>query len=193
MSPGRTPTIIHCPDCGGIVGARETTDAGYPCTCVHVAPDLNFVPAPVSNAHMGDPYEENSGTQMLDSPVQGPPKVCWKCGKDLRGHRRLKDSHGYWCINCHREDQEKEKLKGVECPICHRTVRPETLTMVDGVKRCSRCTKEHREIRKAGAKKFRAISSKAFEREDKKRIMVLVLIFIAIALFVYFSGWGRWH
>lgn len=37
-------------------------------------------------------------------------KLCCKCGKDLAGAQRMKDSDGrYWCPNCHEEDRLVKK------------------------------------------------------------------------------------
>src|SRR2546423_15198556 len=123
-------TVIHCPDCGGILCATETTDAGPPCTCFttsagkftapsspmtstpprpRVDPPLpEVLPSPVpqedddtfaaaaARAHRSPPSltdvgddtglspreNDNSGTQVMESPVTEPKKICWKCGKD---------------------------------------------------------------------------------------------------------------
>src|SRR4051794_15533683 len=96
------PEIVRCPDCGGIVGATEATDEGRPCTCF-TQPD-----------HRTD--DDSHGTDVM--PSQGaasPQKFCRVCGKDLTGKKRLKDSLGYWCPECAKEDALKKEEKGTPC------------------------------------------------------------------------------
>src|SRR3954468_11681306 len=169
-------TVIHCPDCGGVVGATETTDAGPPCRCFanefdspasglgprasglgqvtnpipdtrYPRPDLDigedFDGATPAGAATSSSGEVNSGTQVMDSPV-APKKVCVRCGKDLAGHRRFKDSFGYWCKDCHRADKAEKvaaEPQGVPCELCFRSVAEESLTSFDGKRLCSRCLK----------------------------------------------------
>src|SRR5215510_2363012 len=76
-----------CPDCGGVIGG-ERTGADRPCRCPIT------MPATVS-ASM-DTVDEREGET---SGKKG--KVCCQCGKSLEGHRRFKDSIGYWCKDCH--------------------------------------------------------------------------------------------
>src|SRR5436309_2393163 len=67
---------LLCPDCGGVVGATETTEAGPPCTC----------------------FTSSSSDTAVDMPSPAgekqEAKICVLCGKDVTGHRRLKDSRG---------------------------------------------------------------------------------------------------
>jgi hypothetical protein len=202
-------TVIHCPDCGGVVGATGTTDAGPPCTCfvnefdspssrVSASPSARF------NADLGSdfddgagsgasdgasaspPGEVNSGTQVMDSPV-APKKVCIRCGKDLSGHRRFKDSFGYWCKDCHRADKAEKvaaEPQGVPCELCFRSVAEDSLTSFDGKRLCSRCLKEKRDMRKAGAKKFRAVSDKAYRKTELQKLLIMVGVLLVLGAIV---------
>jgi len=162
-------TVIYCPDCGGVVGARETTDAGPPCTCF-----VEDKPGP------GD-------TDIADAPVEAAVKTCVQCGKDLTGHKRLKDSHGYWCKDCHRADVAEKAPKGVPCPVCKRVVKEESFISVDGHKMCSRCARAKRELKKAGSKKYRQIDTAHFEKENKTTLWVLLGVIILLALFMLYG------
>src|ERR1700722_18346956 len=64
-----------CPDCGGVVGASETTAAGPPCTC----------------------FTNPAATETAVDVPSPKEKICALCGKDVSGHRRVKDSRGYIC------------------------------------------------------------------------------------------------
>src|SRR2546421_7102617 len=68
-------SVIHCPDCGGVVGATQTTEAGPPCTCFGIPGALDAL------GNGAESVSDPSGTQVLDAPKNGP-KVCCKCGKD---------------------------------------------------------------------------------------------------------------
>ena len=48
--------------------------------------------------------------------MSGKPKTCCNCGRDLTGHRRFKDSVGYWCKDCHRADKARAKVHETKCP-----------------------------------------------------------------------------
>lgn len=161
-------TVIHCPECGGVVGAKETTEHGPPCTC--------FV----------EPKRSPDDTDINDSPQQ-PAKLCVKCGKDLTGKKRLKDSHGYWCPDCHRADKAEKAPKGIPCPQCKRVVPPGSLISVDGVNMCARCVRTKRELKKAGSKKFREVDGTHFEKQNKKTLLVMLGVVIVLLLFVLYG------
>jgi hypothetical protein len=160
--------VIHCPDCGGVVGATEVTDAGPPCRCFNDTLNGNGPP-------------DSSGTQVLEAPVQ---KVCCRCGKDLTGKKRLRDSEGYWCVDCHRADRKEHASEGVKCASCGRVVPEESLSNYDGDRICSRCVKEKRELKKAGAKKFRAVDGRRFDAYEKKQVLIVAAILAVLAAII---------
>jgi len=172
-------TVIHCPDCGGVVGATQVTDAGPPCRCFSsgAADDLNGNGGPSS----GPP--DPSGTQVLDSPA-APQKVCCRCGKDISHEKRLRDSEGYWCVDCHRADKREHTPTGVRCPSCGRTVAEDSLSNYDGERICSRCVKEKRELKKASEKKFKVIDGQKFDAYEKKQTLIIAAILGALVLVI---------
>jgi len=117
-----------CPDCGGVIGATEVTEAGRPCTCL-----------------TGGDAEGNSSsdTAVFQSApaVKVSDKVCWKCGTDVAGKKRLKDANGYWCMECHQIDlARKGKFKpGVTCPDCGKSFEPERMIDHAGKQLCKPC------------------------------------------------------
>jgi hypothetical protein len=165
-------TVIHCPDCGGVVGATQVTDAGPPCRCFGGA-DLN------GNGGPPDP----SGTQVLDSPAT-QQKICCRCGKDLNGKKRLRDSEGYWCVDCHRADKREHLPSGVRCPSCGRTVAEDSLSNYDGERICNRCVKEKRELKKATEKKFKVVDGQKFDAYEKKQALIILAILGTLALVI---------
>jgi len=154
------------------VGATTTTEHGPPCTC--------FV-------------EESTATNVNDNDAtvsgqEAPVKMCVKCGKDLTGKKRLKDSHGYWCVECHKADVAEKAPQGVPCPKCGRIVKQETLVSVDGHNICSRCAREKRALKKAGSKKYRQLDTQHFEQAEKSKLWIMVVVLVVLALFAIYGA-----
>ena len=169
--------LIRCPDCGGIVGAKEATDEGPPCTC------------------FGQPgyksEDENSGTQVM--PAQSAAKVCCMCGKDLAGKKRFKDSRGYWCPECSEDDAKSKEEKGTPCEQCGRKVPPNSMTSVDGKMLCVRCVREQRELRAPGNKKYRVVNDRAYKEDEKKKLWIMaaalvVLLILCVYAYLHFPA-----
>jgi DNA-directed RNA polymerase subunit RPC12/RpoP len=176
-------TSIICPDCGGIVGATEKTPEGMPCTCF-LGYGVKVPPAP----DLSD-EEDPSATHLLDAP-KPKGKICCMCGKDVSGKKRLRDSLGYWCMDCHRADQKRRKPQGIPCPKCGRIVKPETIVVEDNQKMCSRCYRELLDERRPGSKRFRMVSFKAYDQQERIRLLVLFGIFFALLLIILLKAMG---
>ena len=148
-----------CPICGGIVDG-SSADGGQRCTCAK-----NQAPA----------------TSPAPAPSTRKKKVCCSCGKDLAGHRRFRDSLGYWCKECHHLDRLR-KLE-VRCEDCGRLFLPHKLIEFDGALRCATCERARQravlaKLRKEGAKhRYRWA-----EREQLKWLVMILLILVLIIL-----------
>lgn len=126
-------------------------------------------------------------TDFAESPQPSNVKTCVKCGKDLTGKKRLKDSHGYWCSECHRADKAEKAPQGVPCPVCQRVVKEETFISVDGQNMCSRCARIKRDLKKPGSKKYRAVDGSYFEKQNKKSLMVMGGVVIVLILCIVYG------
>ena len=115
-------------------------------------------------------------------------KRCVLCDKNVSGHRRLKDSRGYICLDCAKREQSEGKPKGVKCPKCFRVVKRESLGKFDGRLMCQRCLREAREVTKPGSKRFRKIDGKHFEEHSKTQLYVLGGVAVVLAI-VILIGW----
>jgi hypothetical protein len=101
------------------------------------------------------------------------PKVCCQCGVDLTGKERLRDSRGYWCMDCHRSDKKASEPKGIRCPDCGRVVSPGAIVDWDNRKICESCRNDLRNVSKI--KKYKMISDKNFHKEERKIVLWLVV------------------
>ena len=140
---------LICPDCGGVIGAGPD-DARFRCVC------------------------SGGGAAADDTEVAvAPPpaaKVCVNCGKDVTGQKRAKDSRGYWCYECHKEDMRKEKgadKPRVRCPDCGRGVPADSLINFDGIPICQKCRAERSEMAKEKRRFRPSVGTKHYDLQEK--------------------------
>jgi hypothetical protein len=98
-------TKVVCPDCGGVIG--ELSPGDVPCKCL-----LESEPMLEQNTP--------SDTATIESP-RGE-KVCHNCGKNVAGHRRVKDSRGYLCYQCAKAERAAEREGKVRCKECRKMI-----------------------------------------------------------------------
>lgn len=153
-------TTVLCPDCGGVIGGNGQ-DGRKPCTC------------------------ELSRQGSLPGMPNPPSKVrvCCKCGKDLQGKKRFKDSLGYWCEACHYTEKREEKSKHVPCDACGRYVEPRHLTQYENIKICTRCLKERkRQQRRTRRPTVFGQEHRAMEKKEIVRMALVALILLVIII-----------
>jgi DNA-directed RNA polymerase subunit RPC12/RpoP len=159
---------VICPDCGGIIGATKVTDEGHPCTCF-----------------ASDSVLEPSGFSLDDegaSPATagtGAEKVCITCGKDVRGHRRVKDSRGYQCYACAKAERAQELGDTVRCPACNRRVRETALLDYEGLRICSRCVQERRDVARQTRKRG-VVDQRVYQRQEKSQVVWLLIVLLVL-------------
>jgi hypothetical protein len=160
-----TEDLVICPECGGIVGATEPTEQGKPCTCFTGSPKAD--------------------TSVFGQTVVPKTKVCCVCGKDLAGRKRLRDSRGYWCVDCHKADQAANAPKGIKCERCARVVAEAAISEFEGVKLCGLCRRERAEEAKR-ERQMRGVDSSAYQEHDRLRLYVMLgiagVLFVIIIL-----------
>jgi hypothetical protein len=167
-------TTTYCPDCGGVIGAKQTTDAGKPCTCS-------------KNARASDTVDEPE-LQIESASTSGEKndKVCCSCGKDLRGHRRWKDSAGYWCKDCHRVDRARNTVPEQRCQDCGRMKPLDKLKEYDGEHICVGCAKIRDDEKEIKQRKLEAkMAAEELQTKNFRKWMIIgiamsVLILIAM-------------
>ena len=162
---------VVCPDCGGIIGGNGS-DGRRACTCVLSAATAS-----------------KSDTVRIDLPLPDVnetrnQKVCITCGKDVTGHRRVKDSRGYMCYACAKAEMEAEREGTVPCAECNRRVKPAGLVNYDGIKICKKCFNDHKELKK---KAVRKVATRHYELHEKKTLMWLAIIFCVLGVLVLYS------
>lgn len=167
---------VICPDCGGVIGASET-DGVKVCHCRPV----DYHPDP----KLADQTESQLRSQQALIPVA--EKICRICGKDLSGHRRLKDRYGYICLDCDRKEKQAAEQGLVSCGECGKKLKPEGLIDYHGTRICRKCFADHQEV-----SKFKAPPPKLDQHDayEKKRLYILLVIAAVLGLIGLLSWWG---
>ena len=112
-------------------------------------------------------------------PVETLTKSCFKCGADVVGKKRYKDSRGYMCADCNRAEVQAEKAGTTPCAECGRRVKDAGLVEFRGARICKLCLAE---LRDADKKKIKVISGKTFEAQDRRTLKILIVIMILLAI-----------
>jgi len=163
-------TELTCPDCGGIIGASDA-DSGRACRCWANNP---------GGAMNSD--EPSSGDTVADR-VAPAAKVCCQCGKDLAGKKRLRDSRGYWCPDCHRADKAANAPKGEKCEDCGRIVAPTALSDFGGRRICGICRNELKETARE-ERRLSPVKTDAYQQHDRRRVYMMFAIFAVLLLII---------
>jgi hypothetical protein len=169
-------TKLICPECGGVLGPAEPGVSS--CTCFKSGsspPALDQ--AGLDESGFAKPTVEES---LSDThPVETVSKTCFKCGADVAGKKRYKDSRGYMCADCNRAEVQAEKAGTTPCAECGRRVKDAGLVEFRGMRICKLCIAE---LRDADKKKIKLVSSKNFEAQDKRTLKILILIMLILAV-----------
>ena len=155
---------LLCPDCGGVVGATQRTDAGPPCTCFALSErkgpaDTDVVPSPDS-------------PELANAIVE---KKCVVCGMDVSGRKRVKDSHGYYCYDCYKKEENRLHQGRVRCRACGRLAKEDVLEEYEGIRMCPQCRAERKKLEK------QTLQRMGMAKVQKRYENAQVLVFAAIA------------
>lgn len=159
------PTLLICPDCGGVRGATEATEAGAPCTCANPSPSTTI-------------YGAEAGS-----------KICCICGTDVNGKKRMKDHEGrYFCYDCGTADNQRKKqvaaTPGTSCAECQKPMPKDKLTDVAGELLCDRCRVERQLRRK---REQARIAYAARDAQDQNR-QIKLAVGVAIGVLILFAA-----
>jgi hypothetical protein len=163
-------TELTCPECGGIIGASEES-SGRACRCL-----ANNPAAGISNG------EPSSGDTVVESSIPAT-KVCCQCGKDLTGKKRLRDSRGYWCVDCHKADKAANAPKGEKCDDCGRIVAPTALSEFEGRRICGICRNDQAEAARE-KRRLSPVKTDAYQKLDRRRLIVMFGVFIVLLIII---------
>lgn len=167
---------LICPDCGGVIGGSGVDSEGRsPCSCYKEA---------VVTKTQSDEREDSSDTVSLPSqPAAGgdtSPKLCFACGKNVSGHRRVKDSRGYMCYDCAKAEVKQEKAGTIPCADCKKRLKEGGLVMYKGRRICKTCHGHLSEL----DRKSRKVATKEIDEYEKRNIYVLGGIFGVLTLII---------
>ncbi|MDB5328423.1 MAG: hypothetical protein JWM57_3992 [Phycisphaerales bacterium] len=119
-------------------------------------------------------------------------KICRSCGKDLKGHRRLKDSRGYICVKCaEAENAASDDPTLIPCPECGRKLRSEGITTYNGSVMCKRCAAEMKELKKYKAPPPGAAIHAEAQKQSVVRLVVFGGVLLVIIALAYFGIIGQ--
>jgi len=174
---------LICPECGGVIGGVGVDAQGrWPCSCFD------------NSSSQEETGEEKDDTVSMPSPQSQavierttsaqPEKVCIVCGKNLSGHRRVKDSRGYMCYKCAKSEIDREHEGTIPCAECGRRVKEQGLINYSGIKICRRCYEDHKESKKKIVKK---VATKQYEEHEKRNLIILAVVFVILGLIVLFT------
>jgi hypothetical protein len=156
---------------------------------------------PVEATHLQPPAESSSdaGDTAIDPPATNgsstesssesgaaPKKLCRVCGKDLAGHRRLKDSLGYICRECAKKEEEPEDPTRRPCPECGKKIKPAGFVPYNGKLICRKCFADHMELDKY---KKAAPSARLFVKREKQQLGKLLLYAAVLGLLMLYSAY----
>ena len=122
-------------------------------------------------------------------PSGGKRKTCCNCGKDLTGHRRFKDSVGYWCKDCHRTDKARHKANETKCADCGRLTPIPALQNYSGRRICFNCYKDA--LQRDKREHAKRVSQAEHSKHEKSHLIILCAIaalLIAIILYSKLRG-----
>ena len=119
-------------------------------------------------------------------------KYCCKCGTDVTGTQRMKDSGGrYWCLPCGQKDKkEKSASTGVVCASCGEQFASSQLTQMSGASYCAKCLKK--KYKNSGGGVAALLDIKRYlpsggagsdgGRTKKMTVMLVVLVVLIVAV-----------
>lgn len=126
----------------------------------------------------------SSETAAFDS-ARKVDKRCRVCGKDLNGHRRIRDGDAYICPVCDQLEREGQAPDGVPCAECGRKLHPGALRKWGDIKLCPRCHTEHQE---QPSKKVRKVDGRAWDDVQRQQIVIYGAVAGVLLLFMIL-GW----
>lgn len=131
-----------------------------------------------------DPSDD---TDVVPSPApaeNGSRKVCCVCGKDLAGHRRFKDSTGYYCKDCHKADKAANTPDERRCDGCGRKILIAKLIPWADEHICSTCHKERLSLRKKEMEKARIATIRRKHEFMGLRLWLTIFAVLSLILFL---------
>jgi DNA-directed RNA polymerase subunit RPC12/RpoP len=167
---------LICPECGGLVGGTGK-EAHKPCRCF--VPPANDSKSDTATLDYMVNARESEDVAVVTAPK---PKLCRVCGKNVAGHRRVKDSRGYMCLACAKMEDLQEEERGTPCADCGKRLKDAGLVEYNGRRICKKCHEDHKELNKH---KPKVISTKHHEAHEKGQLKLYLLILGALALILF--------
>lgn len=128
---------------------------------------------------------KDSASATFDDAATQREKRCRACGKDLRGHRRIRDGKTYICPVCDQLEREGQMPEGLPCAECDRKIHPASLRKWGDIQLCPKCWEEHQQDPK---RKVRRVDKRMFKIEETRSIIALAAV-AGLLLLLILIGW----
>ena len=169
---------LICPDCDGVIGGTPGTGRAV-CRCFEASRTSSVAPRV-------EPQEDLSSAS---SPSVVGEKLCRVCGRDLKGHRRLKD-----CDAAERRTAEvadAQDLSLIPCPECGRKLKAEGFTTLNGAVMCKSCAADFKELRKYKAAPLTLEVHKDIEKRSLRNLLIVGGVLMLIMVLAWMGWIGR--
>jgi DNA-directed RNA polymerase subunit RPC12/RpoP len=143
------------------------------------------VDAPVESTDSNETKSDTVSIATPSMPDSTPAvKPCAVCGRELAGHRRYKDSRGYVCPQCMKQEEEDKIAGKVSCPRCKRKVREAGIVTFNGRKMCRSCQISLQESKQVMVHK---VAAKHYESQERRTVFILLGVVGVLVIFMIMS------
>jgi len=115
-------------------------------------------------------------------------KFCSKCGRNVAGEKRIKDHSGnYWCVECNRLQQRREKLiEGGICAGCGEAFHGPGLTLIGHDTFCARCLRARAKQETSGfVHNVKEMLTGSRDHEKRTTLMLLIISVVIVLIAVW--------
>lgn len=167
---------LLCPDCHGVIGA-EPGGPLRPCACFE---GDKYRAPPEEVIHAAEEAQAQAAAK-----IETVEKICRLCGKNVAGHRRLRDALGYTCLACAKGEEDAAAAGLVRCGECSKQLKPAGLVDYHGTMICKKCYMDHQEMTKFKAPPPNLNAHMDEQRKSVQRTLLIVGACVVFLLLVW--------
>ena len=167
---------LLCPDCHGVIGATPGGEV-QACTCFNAE---TYKAPSEETFHAAEEAQAAAAEKVVTVE-----KVCRICGKNVAGHRRIRDKLGYLCLPCSKSEDEAAAEGLVRCGECNKRLKPAGLTDYHGTMICKKCYMDHQEMTKFKAPPPNLNAHMDEQRKSAQRTLWITAACVVFLLLVW--------